>query len=159
LLHSSFSFQEDIRCSLDSKASPVSNSTHAGLSTSSSQESLASSSTLPPTLPPTPRFRRTLVFPSWHPSVTASGSPEAVAAPIGHAADGQHDLQPEPWVLAAEEACVRLAEHSGCVESSVLENQGCHDQRNVNQHRAGSTGCLCLAALVKVMQQRARDLS
>jgi len=156
LLHSSFSLPEVARCSLDSKASPVSHSTHAGLSTSSSQESLASSSTLPPTLPPTPRVRRTLVFPSWHPSDTASGLPEVVAASVGHAVDGQHDLRPEVSVTTAEQARRNVAEHNGCMDASVLENQWWHEKKSVNQQQARSiSGCFFFAALMKVMQQRA----
>lgn len=160
LLHTSLSLQEVVRCSLGSQASPVSHSTHAGLSTSSSQESLASSSTLPPTLPPTPRFRRTLVFPSWHASVTDLGSPEAEAAPAGHARNGQQDLQPELLIMAAEQACRNVAGGDARVDSSVLESHGCHEKKGMHQQRTGlSSGCLCLASLVKVMQQRARGLS
>eukprot|EP00419_Tripos_fusus_P064798 CAMPEP_0172930154 /NCGR_PEP_ID=MMETSP1075-20121228/218848_1 /TAXON_ID=2916 /ORGANISM="Ceratium fusus, Strain PA161109" /LENGTH=357 /DNA_ID=CAMNT_0013791463 /DNA_START=335 /DNA_END=1408 /DNA_ORIENTATION=- len=152
LLYSSLSLQKVVRYSCDSKSSPVSNSTHPGLSASSSQESLASSSTLPPTLPPTPRLRRTLVFPSWQPSVTDLGSPEAVAAPVGHAVDRHHDLQSE----AIEQACRNVCEAKGRADSLVLERPGCHEKKRAKQLRDGSiSGCLCLGALVKVMQKPA----
>jgi len=96
------------------------------------------------------------VFPSWHPSDTASGLPEVVAASVGHAVDEQHDLQPEVSVMAAKQACRNVAEHNGCMDASVLENQWCHEKKSVNQQQAGSiSSCFFFAALMKVMQQRA----